>query len=78
MAIVNHGNDIQSIIEQHGVGRATTDRSQENLEWMANSLIVELSLQEREMSSRCKNLATKLFSSQVAVEQIVNALNSEK
>jgi glycosyltransferase involved in cell wall biosynthesis len=78
MAIVNHGNDIQSIIEQHEVGRATTDRSQENLEWMANSLIVELSLQEREMSSRCKNLATKLFSPRVAVKQIVNALNFVK
>jgi len=78
MAIVNHGNDIQSIIEQHEVGRATTDRSQENLELMANSLIVELSLQESEMSSRCKNLATKLFSSQVAVGQIVSALNSVK
>ena len=78
MAILNHGNDMQSIIEQYEVGRATTDRSQENLELLANSLIDELSLQEGEMSSRCKNLATKLFSSQVAVEQIVNALNSEK
>ena len=78
MAILNHGNDIQSIIERYEVGRATTDRSQKNLELLANSLIDELSFQEGEISSRCKALASELFSSKIAVEQIVHSLNSMK
>jgi glycosyltransferase involved in cell wall biosynthesis len=78
MAIVNHGNDLQLIIEKYQVGRVTTDRSQENLRLLVNSLLDEISSQEGEMSFRCKNLAAQLFSSQAAVEQIVKALNSVK
>ena len=78
MAIINHGNDLQLMIEQHRVGRATTDRSQEHLQLLVNSLLDEISLKDDEISSRCKNVAAKLFSSQVAVEQIIKALNSVK
>jgi glycosyltransferase involved in cell wall biosynthesis len=78
MAIVNHGNELQLIVDKYQVGRATTDRTKENLQMLANSLLDEIALQNCDMESRCKNLATKLFSSQTAVEQIVNTLNSVK
>jgi glycosyltransferase involved in cell wall biosynthesis len=78
MAIVNHGNDLHFMIQKYQVGRATTDRSQANLELQVNSLLDELSLQYGDMSSRCKNLAAKLFSSKAAVEQIIRTLNSLK
>ena len=78
MAIINSGNDLQTIIQEHQVGRVTTDRSQENLKLLANSLLEEISLRDSQISSRCKNLAATLFSSQAAVEQIIKALNSVK
>jgi hypothetical protein len=78
LAIINHGNDLQTIIETYKVGRATTDRSQENLQLLVNSLLEEVSLPDSEINSRCKTLAVKLFSSQAAVEQIVQSLNSVK
>lgn len=78
LAIINHGNDLQTIIETYKVGRVTTDRSQENLQLLVNSLLEEMSLQDCEINSRCKNLAAKLFSSQSAVGQIVQSLNLVK
>lgn len=78
MAIINSGNNLQTIIQEYQVGRVTTDRSQDNLKFLANSLLDEISLQDSQISSRCKNLAAKLFSSQAAVEQITKALNSVK
>jgi glycosyltransferase involved in cell wall biosynthesis len=78
LAIINHGNDLQLIIETYKVGRVTTDRSRENLQLMVNSLLDEMALQDSEINSRCKNLAAKLFSSRAAAEQIVRSLNSVK
>ena len=78
MAIINHGNDLQSMIEKYQVGRVTTDRSQKTLQLLAESLLAEISLQDNEMSNRCKALAAKLFSSEAAVKQIVKTLNSVK
>jgi hypothetical protein len=78
MAIVNHENELQLMIDRYQVGRATTDRSQENLQFLASSLLDEIELQDGKVNSRCKNLAAKLFASQVAVEQIVRTLNSIK
>ena len=78
LAIINHGNDLQLIIETYKVGRVTTDRSQENLQLQVNSLLDEMSLQDSEINSRCKALAVKLFSSQAAAGQIVQSLNSVK
>lgn len=78
MAIINSGNDLQTIIQEHQVGRVTTDRSQDNLKLLANSLLDEISLKNSQISSRCKNLAANLFSSQSAVAQIIKTLNSVK
>lgn len=78
MAIVNEGNDLQSIIEHYQVGVVTTNRSKENLLLLMNFLLEQLSLHDRQICSRCIYLADKLFSSQTAVEQIIGALNSAK
>ena len=78
MAIINHGNDLQLMIERYQVGRVTTDRSQDNLLALANSLIEDDSLWDGEMRSRCKKLAADFFSSKTAVEQIIYSLNSVK
>jgi len=78
LAIINHGNDLQLIIETYKVGWVTTDRSRENLQLMVNSLLDEMALQDSEINSRCKSLAAKLFSSRAAAEQIVRSLNSVK
>ncbi len=78
LAIVNQGNDLQLMIEKYQVGRATADRSKENLLMLVNSLLDDMALQDNDVESRCKNLAAQLFSSRVAVEQIVKALNSLK
>lgn len=78
MAIVNNGNDLLWMIEKYRVGRVTTYRSKKNLQFHAESLIKEIYLQDLEISLRCKNLALKLFSPKVAVEQIIEALKSIK
>jgi hypothetical protein len=78
MAIINSGNDLELIIEKYQVGRVTTDRSQENLQLLAESLINEISAQNNTVSTRCKNLAAKLFSSESAVKQILKTLHSVK
>lgn len=78
LAIINEGNDLQSIIECHQVGFVTTDRRKENLQSIVNSLLNAIGLQGREFALRCKNLSTQLFSSRIAVEQILNSLNSLK
>lgn len=78
IAIINSGNDLQLIIEKYRVGRVTSDRSQTNLQLLAESLLEEISMQSGEMSDRCKNLAAQLFSSETAVKQIAHALISVK
>lgn len=78
LAIINHGNELQLMIEKYQVGRVTVDRSRENLRLLANSLLDEVSSQSVEFSSRCKNLAANLFSSEAAVKQIIKTLNLVK
>ena len=78
MAIINDGNDLQSIIEKYQVGKVTTDRSQENLRVLASLLVEDITSKNGEISSRCKVLASELFSSTTAVKQIVHSLNSMK
>ena len=78
IAIINPGNDLQLIIEKYRVGRVTSDRSQNNLQLLAESLLEEISMQSDEMSDRCKNIATQLFSSEAVVKQIALALISVK
>jgi hypothetical protein len=78
LAIINEGNDLESIIKNYQVGRVTADRNFKNLQLMACSLLDEISLNKNLISSRCKNLSDKLFTTKIAVDQIMMALNSLK
>jgi hypothetical protein len=77
MAILNPGNDLEEIIKKYRVGKATTDRSQNKLRLLAESIICDISILDDEISCRCKRLAFDLFSSKMAAEQIGDALNLE-
>jgi glycosyltransferase involved in cell wall biosynthesis len=76
MAIINKGNDLKLIIDNHRVGKATSNRNPENLKGLAEELIDDIYKNDPAISSRCKQLANKLFSSQSAVKQIINSLDS--
>ncbi len=80
MAIVNEGNDLVAMIQDHRVGRVTTDRNPENLKALAISLLDDISSEQSalSMSIRCKTLVAKHFSSKAAVDQIMHSLNVVK
>lgn len=73
LASVNPGNDLVELIKQEQVGRVCTDSSAESLGAMAQALVRDISL-DKDFKSRCKSLAARLFSPEVAVKQIVEAL----
>ncbi len=78
MAIINEGNDLVAMIQDHRVGRVTIDRNPENLKALAISLLDDISIEQSALSIRCKTLAAKLFSSKAAVDQIAHSLNLAK
>ncbi len=75
MAIINEGNDLQLIIDRYQVGKVTTSRNPEHLQKLAESLVDCIKLDGSQFDYACKQLATKLFSSQHAAKQIIDALN---
>ncbi len=75
LASVNHGNDIVDLIESEKVGRVCTDASARTLKRLAEELIDDLQ-NDAWCAARCKALSAKLFSSEVAVRQIVEALQT--
>lgn len=75
LASINPGNDLVELIETERVGRVTIDPSVEELTRYANSLANEVML-DREIKRRCRALAAKLFSPEVAARQIVHGLQS--
>lgn len=75
LASVNHGNDIVDLIESEKVGRVCTDASARTLKMLAEELIDDLRNDDW-CAARCKALSVKLFSSEVAVRQIVEALQA--
>jgi glycosyltransferase involved in cell wall biosynthesis len=72
LATVNHGNDLVTLIETSGVGRVCTDASAATLKRLAEELIDELG-PSSPLSARCKALAARMFSPDVAARQIVKA-----
>jgi len=75
LANINAGNDLVDLIKREGVGKVCTDSSIESLSNMAIELAEEITL-DNEVGQRCKNLAIKMFSPQVAVKKIVSALQA--
>ncbi len=73
LACINHGNDLVELIGREVVGHACTDYSVETLQCLAESLVDDM-IHDVEISMRCRNLSTQLFSAKTAVDQITEAL----
>jgi hypothetical protein len=61
------------IIRKNNVGRVSVDREQSSLEAQARELLDFLEV-DRNVKDRCRNLYLELFSPEMAVKQIVSAL----
>jgi glycosyltransferase involved in cell wall biosynthesis len=75
LAHINPGNDLVELIEKEQVGRVCTDTSIESLRHFALELSNDMAPAEG-IKNRCKALAARLFSPEVAVKQIVEALQA--
>jgi hypothetical protein len=73
LAKINPGNDLVELINATHVGSVYTGSSVGELGDIAEAL-VDMLLAGDEIDLRCKNLAKKLFSTEVAVKQILAAL----
>ena len=73
LACINPGNDLAGMIESEGVGRVCTDHSVDTLQRFAEELTDEVAGATR-VYDRCRALAAKLFSPEVAVAQIIASL----
>jgi glycosyltransferase involved in cell wall biosynthesis len=75
LASINPGNDLVELISAEQVGRVCTDTSPETMAANALELIESLG-KDSGFKGRCERLASRLFSPEVAVKQIVNALQA--
>ncbi|QWD62371.1 glycosyltransferase family 4 protein [Polynucleobacter sp. MWH-UH25E] len=73
LAKINRGNDLVELINETQVGSTYTGSSVGELRDIAEALVDKI-MTDDEMSLRCKNLAKELFSTEVAVKQIMKAL----
>jgi len=73
LATINPGNYLETLINTERVGRVCSDSSVVTLQRQAEELIDALAV-DPEISSRCKSLSARLFSPEVAVNQIISAL----
>ena len=73
LAVVNKNNDMEGIINENKIGCVTTNHSVDVLVKLVNELM-ENSLNDDSMKDRCRELSKGLFSTEVAVKQIVNVL----
>lgn len=82
LANINPGNDLVELIQRERVGRVCTTSSAEALSHLAVALIDGLEHADglanraRALANRARALATRMFSPEVAVKQIVAALQS--
>ena len=73
MALINPGNDLETLIRQNRIGSVCLDRSIPNLKMSLFALVDELS-NANEIAGRCKIISEELFSTDVIVRQIVSNL----
>jgi len=76
LATINPGNDLEALINKQGVGRVCTDSSVATLQRQAEELINALSA-DPAISTRCKALSARLFTPELAVKQILSALQGK-
>jgi glycosyltransferase involved in cell wall biosynthesis len=75
LASINPGNDLVELITTEQVGCVCTDTSPETMAANALELIESLGT-DSGFKNRCERLASRLFSPEVAVKQIVSALQA--
>ena len=75
LAHINPGNDLVELIEKERVGRVSSETSVESLRHLALALSTDMAT-DTGIKNRCKALAARLFSPEVAVKQIVEALQA--
>lgn len=75
LASINAGNDLTELVSKERVGRVCTNASTDTLAIAALALVDDLE-KDAAFSSRCKSLASRLFSPSTAASQIVNALRN--
>lgn len=75
LAKINPGNDLVDLINKTQVGYAYIGSSVDELRDLAEVLVDKLMAADR-IDLRCKNLAKELFSTEVAVKQILAALKA--
>ena len=72
LASINYGNDLNHIIVNNNVGEISKDNTVESLRQAALTLCDKIE-QDNKISTRCMLLGKKLFSPQVAAQQILEA-----
>ena len=75
LASINPGNDLVELIETERVGKVETDASPQSLSKQAVTLVDEI-IRDPGLESRCKALAARLFSPEIAARQIVQGLRA--
>ena len=73
LATINPGNDLAAIISNENVGLVSTDGSVETLQRLTEELADD-SRSRQNISARCRALYKRQFSPEIAVEQIIAAL----
>jgi hypothetical protein len=73
LARLNPGNDLVEIISANQVGASYVGNDTAGFMAVANQLI-SMHQCDKNMPTRCKNLARTLFSTKNAAKQIINAL----
>lgn len=73
LASINHGNDLANIISSQHVGRVSTDPVGSDLAELATSML-DVELQDPQISIRCRDLFDEFFSARGAVQQILKSL----
>lgn len=75
LATINSGNDLAKIIRDEKVGQVCESNNLEELNRLAKKLLNQIESDDG-ISDRCSNLFEREFSASKAVNQIINAFNS--
>lgn len=75
LAAINSGNDLAKIIRDEKVGQVCESNNLEELNRLAKKLLNQIESDDG-ISERCTNLFEREFSAKKAVDQIINAFNS--
>ena len=73
LASINPGNDLSELVNRARVGSVCTNQSVDALRALADDLLCVVET-DQDLSARCRALWARLFTPEIAVEQIVRAL----